>query len=183
MQINNLLVYVTIIAVETKWSRLLKARTWLLKFCLCVGVMGLASQILATETTTKTTTPSITKIDTDWSKVLPVTPMPRPGLFGIGPSGPSCYSVWDMFTGKKREKPPVSPYGRFALLPTSAFDIDFSYLEKPDHEKDVFDPVKRIHMGSDWLLSFGVVSWYRHVRETDSRLNASGTQVLATVSI
>lgn len=175
MQINNLLVYVSTIAVETKWFRILKARTWLLKFCLCVGLMSLASQVLATETTTKATTASITESETDWSKVPPVTPMPRPGLFGIGPSGPGYYSVWDMLTGKKREKPPVSPYARFALLPTSAFDIDFRYLEKPDHEKDVFDPVKRIHMGSDWMLSFGGSFWYRHVRETDSRLNAAGT--------
>ena len=111
----------------------------------------------------------------DFSKVPPVTPMPRPGLFAAPPSGPGYYSVWDLITGSKRENRPARPYAPFALMPTSAFDVDFRYLENPEHEKDIFDPVKRIHMGSDWLLSFGGSFWYRYVHETDSRLNAAGT--------
>lgn len=110
----------------------------------------------------------------NWSQTLPVTPMPRVGIFGIPPSGPGYYSLWDLVTGNKRETPPVSPYAPFALLPTSAFDIDFRYLEKPDHEKDFFDPLKRIHLNDDWLLSFGGQFWYRYMHETDSRLNAAG---------
>jgi hypothetical protein len=110
----------------------------------------------------------------DFSKVPPVTPMPRPGLFAAPPSGPGYYSVWDLITGNQRENRPARPYPPFALMPTSAFDVDFRYLENPEHEQDLFDPVKRIHMGSDWLLSFGGSFWYRYVHETDSRLNAAG---------
>ena len=111
----------------------------------------------------------------DFSKVPPVTPMPRLGLFGAPPSGPGYYSIKDLVTGNKRENRPSKPYAPFALMPTSAFDVDFRYLENPEHEKNLFDPVKRIHLGNDWLLSFGGSFWYRYVHETDSRLNASDT--------
>ncbi|HBZ30605.1 MAG TPA: alginate export family protein [Nitrosomonas nitrosa] len=110
----------------------------------------------------------------NWSQTPPVTPMPRVGIFTIPPAGPGYYSLWDLMTGNKREAPPVSPYAPFALLPTSAFDIDFRYLDKPGHEKDFFDPAKRIQLNDDWLLSFGGQFWYRYMHETDSRLNAAG---------
>lgn len=106
----------------------------------------------------------------DWSKVPPVTAPSRPGMFIIAPSGPRYYSLWDHITGNKRENPPVSPYALYALMTTPAFDIDFRYLEKPEHEKDIFDPVKRIYLGDDFLLSFGGNFWYRYMRESDSRL-------------
>src|SRR6185312_227286 len=106
----------------------------------------------------------------DWSKVPPVTAPSRPGMFIIAPSGPEYYSLWDHITGNKREGPPVSPYALYALMTTPAFDIDFRYLEKPEHEKDIFDPVKRIHLGDDFLLSFGGNFWYRYMRESDARL-------------
>jgi hypothetical protein len=106
----------------------------------------------------------------DWSKVPPVTAPSRPGMFIIVPSGPRYYSLWDHITGNKRENPPVSPYALYALMTTPAFDIDFRYLEKPEHEKDIFDPVKRIYLGEDFLLSFGGNFWYRYMRESDSRL-------------
>lgn len=110
----------------------------------------------------------------NWGGVPPVTPMPRPGLFTIPPAGPGYFSLWDLISGNKRETAPVAPYAPFALLPTSAFDIDFRYLEKPDHEKDVFDPFKRIKLADNWMLSFGGQFWYRYMHETDSRLNAGG---------
>lgn len=109
----------------------------------------------------------------DKSKVPPVTPMPRPGLFMLPPTGPGHFSFWDLITNNKREKPPVAPYVPFGLMPTSAFDVDFRYLDTAGHEKDFFDPVKRIHLGSDWLLSFGGSFWYRYTHETDSRLNSA----------
>ncbi|MBY0473982.1 MAG: alginate export family protein [Nitrosomonas sp.] len=111
----------------------------------------------------------------DMSKVPPISPAARPGLFMLPPTGPGYFSLWDLITGNKREKPPVAPYAPFALLTTPAYDIDFRYLDNPDHEKDLFDPVKRIHLASDWLLSFGGNFWYRYIHETDSRLNAEGT--------
>ena len=166
---------------------------WLFKACLCfVGVISLVFQVHATSPSTPAggtgspspapaaaaapATPPASTPDGkfDFSKVPPVTPMPRPGLFMIPPSEPGYYSLWDMVTGKKSEKPPVAPYAPFSILPTSAFDIDFRYLEKPDHEKDIFDPIKRIKFGNDWLLSFGGSFWYRYIHETDSRLNAAG---------
>lgn len=154
-------------------------RLYLFKFCLCmIGMAGLVFQVHAANPTTPTAdTAASTEAESkfDMSKVPPVTPMPRPGLFGAGPSGPGYFSVWDMLTGKKREKPPHSPYARFALLPTSAFDIDFRYLDTPGYEPDLFDPVKRMHLGGDWLFSIGGSFWYRYVHETDSRLNAAGT--------
>jgi len=110
----------------------------------------------------------------DKTKVPPVTTMSRPGLFILPPGAPGYYSLWDMATGNKREKPPVAPYAPFALLTTPAYEIDFRYLDKPGAEKDFFDPVKRIHLGDDWLLSFGGNFWYRYTHETDSRLNAAG---------
>jgi hypothetical protein len=108
----------------------------------------------------------------DMSKVPPVTAPSRPGLFMLPPTSPGYYSLWDMATGNKREKPPVAPYLPFALMTTPAFDVDFRYLDTPGHEKDFFDPIKRIRFAEDWLLSFGGSFWYRYTHETDSRLNA-----------
>lgn len=156
-----------------------------MKFSLA-GVLSLTLQVLqvsaadpapAGSTTVAPTTsqaPTPTSSDRsnrfDWSKVPPVTAPSRPGMFTIAPSGPGYYSLWDHITGNKRENPPVSPYAPYALMTTPAFDIDFRYLEKPEHEKDIFDPIKRIHLGDDFLLSFGGNFWYRYMRESDARL-------------
>lgn len=113
--------------------------------------------------------------DYDRSKVPPVTAASRLGSFMLPPTGPGYYSLWDLITGNKREKPPVAPYAPFALLTTPAYDIDFRYLDTAGYEKDFFDPVKRMDLGNDWLLSFGGNFWYRYTHETDSRLNAAGT--------
>lgn len=150
-----------------------------LKFCAAAKIyllpliLGLITAMLAFQTLATEVTDSASQ-KFDWSQTPPVTPMPRVGIWTKPPSGPGYYSLQDLMTGHKREAPPVSPYAPFALLPTSAFDIDFRYLEKPEHEKDFFDPVKRIHLGDDWLLSFGGQFWYRYMHETDSRLNAAG---------
>lgn len=118
-------------------------------------------------------TPASPTGDYDKTKVPFVSTPSRPGLFMLPPAGPGYYSLWDLITSNKREKPPVAPYAPFALLTTPAYDIDFRYLATPGHEKDLFDPVKRIELGSDWLLSFGGSFWYRYTHETDSRLNAA----------
>ncbi len=115
----------------------------------------------------------------DWTKLPPVTKAPRPGVFVVPPGPdaaeyPKHWSFWDFVTQTERKTKPIQPYAPFALQTTPAFDIDFSYLENPDHEKDLFDPLKRIHLGDDVLLSFGGQFWYRYVNETDSRLNAAG---------
>ncbi|MDC8446402.1 MAG: alginate export family protein [Nitrosomonas sp.] len=115
---------------------------------------------------------TLNKTNTDWTKVPPVTSPPKPGMFSRpAPPRAGYYSILDLLTGNKQSKPPVSPYPRFGLMTTPQFDIDFRYLEKPGHETDIFDPVKRIPIASDWLLSFGGNFWYRYMHETDARLN------------
>ena len=159
-----------------------RALKWIVKSGLA-GVLGLTLQVSAADpapagstpvaqTTSQAPTPTSSDRSNrfDWSKVPPVTAPSRPGMFSIAPSGPGYYSLWDHITGNKRENPPVSPYAPYALMTTPAFDIDFRYLEKPEHEKDIFDPVKRIYLGDDFLLSFGGNFWYRYMRESDSRL-------------
>ena len=117
---------------------------------------------------------SLAATQVDWSKAPPVSPPPRAGIFVKPPMGPGYFSLLDLIDGNEREKPQVDPLPPSALTTTPAFDFDFRYLEQPGHEKDFFDPVKRIHLGSDWLLSFGGSFWYRYMHETDSRLNAAG---------
>ncbi|MXS85845.1 alginate export family protein [Nitrosomonas sp. HPC101] len=117
---------------------------------------------------------SLAATQVDWAKAPPVTTPPRSGIFVKPPMGPGYFSLLDLVNGHEREKPQVDPFPPSALTTTPAYDFDFRYLEQPGHEKDFFDPVKRIHLGTDWLLSFGGSFWYRYMRETDSRLNATG---------
>ncbi|SET34346.1 Alginate export [Nitrosospira multiformis] len=161
-----------------------RALKWIVKSGLA-GVLGLTLQVSAADpapagstpvaqTTSEAPAPATSSDGSsgrfDWSKVPPVTAPSRPGMFIIAPPGPGYYSLWDHITGNKREGPPVSPHALYALMTTPAFDIDFRYLEKSEHEKDIFDPIKRIHLGDDFLLSFGGSFWYRYTRESDARL-------------
>ena len=172
---------------ELKVHSVKNLQQWLLKIILSgIGILCVVFQAHATNpapaASASAATPAAAPATTsaasggfDKSKVPPVTAASRPGLFMLPPTGPGYYSFWDMLTGNKREKPPVAPYAPFALLTTPAYDIDFRYLDTAGHEKDVFDPIKRMHLGDDWLLSFGGNFWYRYIHETDSRLNAAGT--------
>ena len=172
--------------LKVHWVK--SSQQWLLKASLCgLGMICLAFQAHATNpapasassnppaTAATVAGASATGGTVDMSKVPPVTAASRPGLFMLPPTGPGYYSLWDLITGNKREKPPVAPYAPFALLTTPASDIDFRYLDNPEHEKDVFDPIKRIRLSNDWMLSFGGQFWHRYTHETDSRLNAAGT--------
>lgn len=175
--------------LKVHWVK--NSRQRLLKVSLCgLGMMCLVSQAHATnpapasaQAPATTNPPAIaaTAADKpatgafDMSKVPPVTAPSRPGLFMLPPTGPGYYSLLDLIIGNKREKPPVAPYAPFALLTTPAFDIDFRYLDNPEHEKDAFDPIKRIRLSEDWLLSLGGQFWHRYTHETDSRLNPAGT--------
>jgi len=161
-----------IITVKSTGYRATGTCGWLPKFCLGAGILSLAFQVLANPTAPPKSTAATPVVESkfDWSQVPPAAPMPRPGSFIVPPSGPGYYSLWDLLTGNERKAPPVAPYAPFGLLPVSAFNVDFRYMEKPGYEKDVFDPVKRIHPNNDWLLSFGGNFWARNMRETDSRL-------------
>lgn len=136
----------------------------------CLGFLSGNNLALANEDTV----PAASEAEVDWSKIPFVTPPPRAGIFVKPPVGPGYFSLLDLINGNIREKPQTDPFPPSALTTTPAFDFDFRYLKQPGHEKDFFDPIKRIHLGNDWLLSFGGSFWYRYMRETDSRLNAAG---------
>lgn len=158
---------------ELKVRLVKSSQHWLPKLGLCVlSLSGVTLQAYASNPSPSADSSATKAAESkfDMSKVPPVTAASRPGLFLLPPTGPGYYSLWDMITGNKREKPPVAPYAPFALLTTPAYDIDFRYLDNPEHEKDFFDPVKRMYLGNDWLLSFGGNFWHRYVHETDSRL-------------
>lgn len=107
----------------------------------------------------------------DWTKIPPVRPTPRLGMYVLFPTGPGYYSLLDQVEGNYVSKAPNLPWGTFAFYPGSTFDLDFRYLDKPDNQQhDFFDPLKRIHCGDDWLLSFGGQTWIRTMNEVDSRL-------------
>jgi hypothetical protein len=109
--------------------------------------------------------------DNPFAKVPPVRGFSRPGHFPIPPAGPGYYSLAEALTGNGLEKPPKYPYPRFGLMPPSFFDADFRYLDDPKNtESDVFDPLKRIRVGDDWLFSTGGSVWDRYHSEYNSRL-------------
>jgi hypothetical protein len=107
-----------------------------------------------------------------WSKVPPPVTFPRLGAFFILPTGPGYYSLKDVLTDNYREKPPVYPWPPFTLDVVPFYDNNFRYLDNPDNtQKDWLDPLKRIHLGENWLLSFGGEERIRFNDELDSRLS------------
>jgi hypothetical protein len=108
-----------------------------------------------------------------WAKVPPVTPIPRLGnYFYVPPTGPGYYSLLDWLEGNYREKPPKFPWPPFSADAGSFFDNDFRYLDDPKNtQHDYLDPIKRIHLGDNWLLSIGGEERVRAVNEVDSRLS------------
>jgi hypothetical protein len=112
----------------------------------------------------------------DWSKVPPVTPVPRLGWFIIPPTGPGYYSLLDLLNGNYREKPPRFPFGLYSLYTASSFDYDFRYLDNPENtQTDWSDFYKRVHFGetNDWLFSTGGELRLRYADE----INSQGTGV------
>jgi hypothetical protein len=103
-----------------------------------------------------------------------VRALPRPGYFLIPPTGPGYYSFLDWLTDCCREKPPITPFGIFGFYMPSFYDTDFRYLDKPDNKQhDYWDAVKRIHVGDNWLFSFGGQTWFRYMNEVDRQLRAN----------
>ncbi len=106
-----------------------------------------------------------------WSKVPPPIKFPRLGAFFILPTGPGYYSFKDVLLGEYREKPPVYPWPPFCLDVVPFFDNNFRYLDDPNNTQfDWVDPVKRIHIGDNWLLSIGGEERIRFNDEIGSRL-------------
>ena len=107
-----------------------------------------------------------------WAKVPPPIPFPRLGGFFILPTGPGYYSLKDVLTDDYREKPPVYPWPPFCLDVVPFYDNNFRYLDDPKNTQfDWVDPLKRIHLGDDWLLSIGGEERFRYNDEYDSRLS------------
>ncbi len=106
----------------------------------------------------------------DFSKVPPVRPLPRPGMFPIPPSGPGYYSLLDLVTGQYRERRPQFGYPPLTLMFNSLYDADWRYLDQPGATPDALDRLKRIRLGDNWLLNVGGASWFRYFNEQNSRL-------------
>ena len=110
----------------------------------------------------------------DWTKVPPVRPLPRLGMAVLFPSDPGFYSLSNQVHHHYDEKAPAWPWGFFSFTPGTAFDLDFRYLDRPGNtQHDFFDPLKRIHLGDDWLFSVGGQTWLRTMNEVDSRLTTT----------
>jgi Alginate export len=107
-----------------------------------------------------------------WKHVPPVRPMPRLGDFPIPPSGPGYYSFSDLLHDQYREKPPRLPYPAFALMPLPFFEADFRYLDDPNTQ-DPYYPLKRNHIGDNWMFSAGGEARWRYMNEDNSRLTQS----------
>lgn len=109
----------------------------------------------------------------DFTNVPVVRPFPRPGMFPVPPTGPGYYSLLDAVRGNCLQAPPKYPYPRSALMQPSFFDTSFAYLDDPKNtEHDRYDPLKRMHLGDDFLLSLGGGGWMRYHNEYNSRLGA-----------
>ncbi len=93
----------------------------------------------------------------DWKKVPRVRPTPRAGMFPVPPTGPGYYSALDQLRGESLNAPPKYPYPRTGAIFPSFFDADnFAYLDDPKNtEHDFFDPLKRVHIGDNWLFTTG----------------------------
>src|SRR5947209_562619 len=105
-------------------------------------------------------------------KFPPITPLPKPGIPLILPTGPRYYSLLDQLQGNYAEKPPKYPYSRVSIQPQGMFDIDWSYLDDPNNcEHDYFDFLKRIPIGCNTKFTTGGEFRWRYANEVDSRLS------------
>jgi hypothetical protein len=93
---------------------------------------------------------------TFWEKVPPIQPYPRPGNYFIAPSGPGYYTLLDLVRGRELPDRPKNPYLQWGQNPNPSFNLDFRFLDDPENTQfDLFDPIKRIHIGDTWLVSTG----------------------------
>jgi len=109
-----------------------------------------------------------------WKNVPPVHPLPRTGDFGITPTTPGAFTLLDALLGVDRQTPPKYPYPSFSLMQQPFFDFSWAYLDDPkldDSERDLFDFMKRVHIGDDFLFGTGGQVWWRSMNEQNSRLS------------
>jgi hypothetical protein len=94
---------------------------------------------------------------TFWETVWPsIVPYPRTGNFYVAPSGPGYYTLYDSFWGQWLPDRPKNPYLQWGQNANPFFNVDFRYLDNPNNtETFLFDSLKRMHLGNDWLFSTG----------------------------
>ncbi len=94
---------------------------------------------------------------TFWETVWPtIVPYPRTGNFYVAPSGPGYYTLYDFLQGRELQDRPRNPYLQWGQNANPFFNVDFRYLDNPNNtETFLFDSLKRIHLGDDWLFSTG----------------------------
>lgn len=110
----------------------------------------------------------------NFKKVPPVRAAPPTGFYPVPPTKGGYYSLLDQIRGNYRESPPKFGAGpRTALVPPSSFDFDYRYLDNPKNtDTDLFDPIKRLRIGDDWLFSSGGQVSNRYMNEGTSRLGS-----------
>jgi hypothetical protein len=100
-------------------------------------------------------------------------------MFFILPQGEGFYSLRDVLEDNWRTQRPVQPYGPISITPFGFFNADFRYLDKKDNKQnDLFDPLKRIHCGENWMFSFGGEERLRWENLTDYRLTGRDNSYL-----
>ncbi|HEY7158622.1 MAG TPA: alginate export family protein [Gemmataceae bacterium] len=110
-----------------------------------------------------------------WARVPPLRPMSRIGYFLLGPTGPGYYSLLDWILDEPRPTRPRTPYPPVSGDGYSFYDADYRYLENPNFgQVDFLSPLKRIHPGEDWLLSFGGEERVRYMDENGGYARFTG---------
>ena len=93
---------------------------------------------------------------TFWETVPPIQPFPRQGNFMIAPSGPGYYTLLDQIRGRELKGRPKNPYLQWGQNANPFYNVDFRYLDDPKNtQTDPLDPIKRVHLGNNWLFSTG----------------------------
>ena len=114
----------------------------------------------------------------DWKKIPVVRPFPRIGNFSVLGTGPGYYSILDQLRGECLSAPPKYPYPRFGLIQPSFFDTDnFGYLDDPKNtECDLFDCLKRVRVGDNWLFTTGGDIRSRYEHQYNARLTQTDNE-------
>lgn len=103
------------------------------------------------------------------------TPLPRPGVFTIPPTGCGYYSALDQLRGEALKAPPKYPYPRFGLIQQPNFDVNWTYLKDAKNtEHDYADPLKWMPVCDGVTLTVGGDIRYRLMQEVNSNNRLAG---------
>ncbi|VTS06230.1 alginate export family protein [Tuwongella immobilis] len=105
-----------------------------------------------------------------FSKMPPLQTVALPGGAPIPPTNDGYYTGLDWLLDQAGP-PPKSPFPRFALVPFSFENSNYRPLDSvPFDERDIWESLKRIPVGDDWMFSMGGEFRWRYADETNSRL-------------